>query len=163
MLNMVFLFLLTPTGTSGLSAGAAAALELEGGPTYGVAFELDAEDDILIPLDFAPTGTTDLSLLDITAAAAADDDAAACLPLTLLLPLTTPPSVIEFTGPAMSSLLLLLLGFLTDADLGTETFVPSSGDWVLAGGAFLISSTIGILGVGGSSGFALCLGIFLGG
>jgi hypothetical protein len=120
-----FLDSLTPTGTSGTSVGdAAAALELEGGPTYGVVFELDAEDDMLIPLDVAPTGTTDLSLLDIAAAAAADDDAAACLPLFLLLPLTTPPAVIEFTGPAISSL-LMLLGFLADASLGTGTCVGS--------------------------------------
>jgi hypothetical protein len=110
-------------------------------------------------LDFTPTGTTDLSLLDATAAAAADDDAAVCPPLALDLPL---PSVYEFTGPAMFSLMSAWLGLLADAALGAGTGVGfpifcSSVDFGL--GAFLISCTIGTLGPG----FAFALAKFIGG
>jgi hypothetical protein len=47
-----------------LSAGAAAAaLELEAGPTYGVDLELDAEDGALLGF-LTLTGTSDLSVDD---------------------------------------------------------------------------------------------------
>jgi hypothetical protein len=110
-------------------------------------------------LDFTPTGTTDLSLLDATAAAAADDDAAVCPPLALDLPL---PSVYEFTGPAMFSLMSAWVGLLADAALGAGTCVGfpifcSSVDFGL--GTVLISCTIGILGLD----FGFALAKFLGG
>ena len=157
--------LLRFVGTSGLSAGyaAAAALELEAASTGGVDFELDLDDDAAAAAAELACGTFDVDLDDLAADDAREpplivvgtfspsldeiDIAAALGFLAAGLPL--PLSVIDVKGPGMSSLFSLLLVDL-DIPRGTGMSVGSNGDGVLVGGGFatLFVCITGIVCVG---------------
>ena len=167
-------------GTSGLSAGvAAAALELEDAPTGGVDFDLDLDDDdtdIAAAAAELACGTFDVDLDDLVADDAIDMGRIVVGTLSLSLSvlhtpapfaflaagLPLPLSVIDFKGPGISSgPWLLLLDLTADTLLGTgicDAFLePGVGvaDGVLAGDGvpFPMFTLIGTTGVG-ASGFA---------